>query len=278
MMDVGRHPNIELYAYSEVESISGYIGNFKARIKKKVRFVVEQECTACGDCVEVCPVVSHDEYELGLASRRAIYLPFPQAVPAAYLIDKEKCLGMDPIACGKCASACEKGCIDYDMKDEYVDLDVGAVIVATGAHVFEPSSLEEYGYRRYPNVITSLEFERLVNAGGPTEGEIVRFTDLQTPKKIAFIQCVGSRSVRSRTNDLMECSRGRGLHTTKTNIPACVIGKGVEAIGYTQFEDIIDPRTTTQHAARFKVYKIIIIKRYKPSCYRVLSWTLRVKA
>ena len=195
-MDVGRHPNIELYAYSEVESISGYIGNFKARIKKKVRFVVEQECTACGDCVEVCPVVSHDEYELGLASRRAIYLPFPQAVPAAYLIDKEKCLGMDPIACGKCASACEKGCIDYDMKDEYVDLDVGAVIVATGAHVFEPSSLEEYGYRRYPNVITSLEFERLVNAGGPTEGEIVRFTDLQTPKKIAFIQCVGSRSVR----------------------------------------------------------------------------------
>ncbi len=195
-MDVGRHPNIELHAYSEVESISGYIGNFKARIKKKSRFVDADACTACGECVEVCPVVAHDEYELGLASRRAIYLPFPQAVPAAYLIDKEKCLGMNPIACGKCAAACDKKCIDYDMKDESIDLDVGAVIVATGAQVFDPSALEEYGYRRYPNVITSLEFERLVNAGGPTEGEILRFTDLKTPEKIAFIQCVGSRSPR----------------------------------------------------------------------------------
>ncbi len=193
-MDAGRHPKIKLLTYSEVESITGYVGNYKARIKKKTRYVDATECTACGDCEKVCPVVTHDEFEIGLASRRAVHMPFPQAVPASYLIDMEKCLGTDPIACGKCQAACGKGCIDFDMRDETIEVEIGAVVVATGASVVDPTDLEEYGYRRFPNVMTSLEFERLVNAGGPTDGEILRFNDFKVPDRIAFIQCVGSRS------------------------------------------------------------------------------------
>lgn len=196
-MDVGRHPNIKLHTYSEVESITGFIGNFKARIRRKARFVDEKQCTACGDCVKVCPVVTPSRFDIGLSTRRAIYIPFPQAVPASYVIDMEKCLGNNPVACGKCAAACEKDCIDFDMRDETFEVEVGAVVVATGAGVVDPTHLEEYGYRRYANVITSLEFERLVSAGGPTGGEIVRFNDFQTPRRIAFIQCVGSRSKKT---------------------------------------------------------------------------------
>ncbi len=199
-MDAGRHPNIELMTYSEVEDVSGYVGNFKVQVRKKARYVIEDECTACGDCVAVCPVVRPDEFQIGFSVRRAIYIPFPQAVPSAYLINMEECLGDNPIACGKCREACDKQCIDFDMRDEIVELEVGAIIVATGMDVYDPTPLDEYGYTSFENVITSREFERLISAGGPTEGHLVRPSDVPRPKRIGFVQCVGSRTAYSASN------------------------------------------------------------------------------
>jgi heterodisulfide reductase subunit A len=200
MMDAGRHPRIKLLAYSEVESVAGYVGNFQVRLRRKARYVSEKECTACGDCVPVCPVVKADEFQAGLATRRAIYIPFPQAVPAAYLIKMDDCLGHNPIACGKCLEACDKKCINFDDQDQIVEMNVGTIIVATGMDVYDPTALDEYGYTRYENVITSLEFERLISAGGPTQGHFVRPSDHQRPRRIAFVQCIGSRTAPSEQN------------------------------------------------------------------------------
>ena len=119
-MDVGRHPNIELMAYSEVEGVSGYVGNFQVRVRRKARYVDESECTACGDCAAVCPIVKPDEFQAGLSTRRAIYIPFPQAVPSAYIVNADECLGNNPIACGKCIEACDKQCISFDVQNEVV--------------------------------------------------------------------------------------------------------------------------------------------------------------
>jgi len=132
-----------------------------------------------------------------LGSRKAIYIPFPQAVPSAYIVNAHECLGQNPIACGKCIEACDKKCIDFDMQDEILDLDVGAIIVATGMDVYDPTALDEYGYTRFPNVVTSMEFERLIATGGPLEGHLGRPSDLKQPQRIGFIQCVGSRTNRS---------------------------------------------------------------------------------
>jgi heterodisulfide reductase subunit A len=194
MTDVGRHPNIELMTLSEVESIKGYVGNFQVTVRKKARYIDEKECTACGDCVEVCPVLKPDEFDLGLRSRKAVYIPFPQAVPSAYVLNPLDCLGQDPLICGKCKEACEKACIDYDMLDEELTFRVGTIVVATGMEPYDPTPLDEYGYTRFRNIVTTLEFERLINAGGPTKGEVLRLSDLKVPKSVAFIQCVGSRS------------------------------------------------------------------------------------
>ncbi len=179
---------------SEVEEVSGYIGNFRARVRRKARFVDAKDCTACDKCAEVCPVVVPDEFQQGFASRKAVYIPHPQAVPSAYVINIGECLGNNPIACAKCVEACEKKCIDLNMQDEVVELDVGTVIMATGMSVYDPTPLDEYGYTRFPNVVTSMEFERLICGSGPTKGDLVRPSDQQTPKRIGFIQCVGSRT------------------------------------------------------------------------------------
>src|SRR5512136_723643 len=138
MMDVGRHPKIEMMAYSEIESVSGYVGNFRVNVRKRARYVDENECTACGDCAKVCPVVVPDEYQIGLGSRRAIHIPFPQAVPSSYIVAADECLGQNPIACGKCIEACEKKCIDLTMQDQILTVEVGAIVVATGMELYDP--------------------------------------------------------------------------------------------------------------------------------------------
>jgi heterodisulfide reductase subunit A len=194
MTDVGRHPRIELMTLSEIKSIKGYVGNFEVTVQKRARYVNENECTACGDCAQACPVLQPDEFEIGLSSRKAIFIPFPQAVPSAYVLNPLDCLGQDPLICGKCKEACEKGCIDYDAQDEELTLKAGTIVVATGMEPYDPTPLDEYGYTRFPNMVTTLEFERLINAGGPTKGEVIRLSDLKVPKSVAFIQCVGSRS------------------------------------------------------------------------------------
>ena len=127
MTDVGRHPNIELMTLSEIKNLKGYVGNFEVTVLKKARYVKENECTACGDCAKVCPVLKPDEFEMGLASRKAIFIPFPQAVPSAYVLNPVDCLGQDPLICGKCKEACEKGCIDYDAQDEELTFKVGTL-------------------------------------------------------------------------------------------------------------------------------------------------------
>ena len=194
MMDVGRHPRIELMTNAVLEDVTGYVGNFKARIRKKPRYVDEGQCTTCGDCVAVCPVVVPDEFQMGLSSRRAIYIPFPQAVPSAYVVSAEDCLGRNPIACGKCIEACEKNCINFDQEEALVDINIGAIVVATGMDVYDPTALDEYGYTRFVNVVTSLEFERLISTGGALGGKLGRPSDRKRPLRIGYIQCVGSRT------------------------------------------------------------------------------------
>ena len=197
MSDAGRHPNIELLTNSEVKEVKGYIGNFKVQVLKKPRYVTK-DCTACGDCSKECPATAPNEFDVGLATRRAIYTPFAQAVPSTYIIDRNLCLNKDNIiTCDKCIKACEREAINFDMKPETVELNVGTIIVATGADVYDPASLVDYGYTRFPNVITSLEFERLINAGGPSGGRLIRPSDVQVPDTVAFVQCVGSRSEKS---------------------------------------------------------------------------------
>jgi heterodisulfide reductase subunit A len=192
MSDVGRHPNIELLTNSEVVEVGGYIGNFKVKIQKKPTYVTK-ECTACGDCVGVCPVEVPNEFDVGLTWRKAIHIPFAQAVPALYLIDEKSCIGLNENTCAKCKEACGPDAINFNAKPEEIELDVGTIIVATGLDVYDPAALTQYGYMKFPNVITSLEFERLINAGGPTGGRLLRPSNLSVPELVAFVQCVGSR-------------------------------------------------------------------------------------
>ncbi|NWG11622.1 hydrogenase iron-sulfur subunit, partial [Candidatus Bathyarchaeota archaeon] len=206
---------IELLANSEVADVKGYIGNFHVKVSKSSRYV-KKDCSACGDCSKACPVIAPNKFDAGLAIRHAIYTPFAQAVPSTYIIDMNLCLNKDGvIVCDKCIKACERQAIDFEMKPETVELDVGTIIVAIGADVFDPSSLQNYGYGKYPNVITSLEFERLINAGGPSGGHLIRPSDMEIPKRVAFIQCVGSRSEKSGR---LYCSNVCCMNTIKDSL------------------------------------------------------------
>ena len=215
MMDVGLHPKIKLLAYAEVEEVTGYIGNFQVKVRQKARYVNADECVACEECAKVCPVVVPDEHQVGLASRKAIYIPFAQSVPSSFLIDMESCLGNNPIACAKCKEVCDKKCIDFDQKDEMIHLDVGVTIVATGMDVFDPTSYEEYKYSKYENVLSSWEFEILTGPGYVSAGELLRPTDRKLPKSIGFIQCVGSRSEK---RGMPYCSNICCMNTVKDTL------------------------------------------------------------
>ncbi len=191
MVDASRHPNVEVISFAEVKKVEGYIGSFKVTIHKKPKYVVAKDCTGCGECVDVCPIEVPNEFEGGLSPRRAIYIPFPQTVPLCYAIDMDHC-----IECYKCVDACgDRLAIDFEMKPEEVELEVGAIIAATGFDVFNPEVIGTYGYGKYPNVITALELERLINAAGPTSGVVVRASDGKKANNVVFIQCVGSRDI-----------------------------------------------------------------------------------
>jgi len=197
MADCYGHPNINVLTKSELVGLDGDAGNFKAKVLKKARYVDIEKCTGCGDCVEKCPTKDiPNEYEQGLNTRKAIYMEFLQAVPRAAVIDPDNCKMLTENKCGVCAKVCQRDAIDYDMKDEVIELDVASVVVATGFDVWDPSEAPEYGYGKIPNVYTAMEYERLINAAGPTGGHIKRRSDEKEPDKIAFIQCVGSRNLQ----------------------------------------------------------------------------------
>ncbi len=192
MTQVGSHPYIELLTYSQVEEVSGYIGNFKVKIRKKARYVDEARCTGCGLCQTKCPWKVDSEFEAGIGKRKAIYIPFPQAVPNIPVIDREHCAYFLKGTCRACEKFCEAEAIDFEQKDKVIEVEVGSIILATGFNLFDPTPIYQYGYKRLDNVITSLEFERMVNSSGPTDGNIV-LKDGSTPESIAIIHCVGSR-------------------------------------------------------------------------------------
>jgi len=205
MSDVGSHPNIKLMTYSEVEEVSGYIGNFKIKVRKKARYIDEDKCTGCGVCQELCPTKVSNEFDVGLSQRKAIYIPFAQAVPNKAVIDAQHCRYLQNIKEGKdvcrlCQKGIEKkgipGCeaeaIDFNQVDELVTIEVGNIIVATGYDTFDPTPYYQYGYGYMDNVITALEFERMINASGPTGGKVL-LKNGSEPKTVGIIHCVGSR-------------------------------------------------------------------------------------
>ena len=211
-VEVGQHPNIRLLTLSEVVSVEGELGNFRVRIRRHPRYVIEEKCTACGDCAKVCPVVVPNEFDRGLAARRAIYIPHPQAVPAVYRLDPDACLGLFPLACGKCGEACERQAINYDMAPEIVEVDVGAIVVATGYELYQDEAVMAYAYMDHPDVMDGLEFERLLSASGPTGGGLIRPSDGKVPREVVFIQCAGSRNPE---HGLPYCSKICCMYTAK---------------------------------------------------------------
>lgn len=223
MVDIGQNSFIDLMTYCEVKGISGEPGNYKVEILKKARRVNLATCIGCGICAEKCPAKASSEFDTGTTLRKSIYIPFPQAVPNKYLIDSDSCTYVKNGKCGVCVKVCPvTDCINLDEKDETVEIDVGNIIVATGYQVFDAKKIDRYGYGKYPNVLTSLEFERLINAAGPTEGNITMRTrdkkgnwvftpEGSTPKSIALVHCVGSRD----ENHNKYCSRVCCMYSVK---------------------------------------------------------------
>jgi len=194
MVDVAQHENIKLYAYSEIEEIKGYVGNYQVNIRKKATYVDWDKCTGCGECMEKCPSrKAYDYFNFGIAPTRAINIPFPQAIPKKAKIDPGYCRQFTKGKCGVCEKFCPVGAINFEMEDEIVTEEVGAIIVATGYGLIDLDKLPEYGGGRYPDVISGIQYERLLNASGPTSGHIVRPSDHTEPKTVVFVSCAGSR-------------------------------------------------------------------------------------
>jgi heterodisulfide reductase subunit A len=207
MVDVGRHPNIEIISNADLIKVDGYVGNFKVKIRRNPRYVLADRCTGCGECKDVCPIEFPNEWDMNLGTRKAISVPFDQAVPLIYTVNKDYC-----IECYKCVDICgAREAINFDQQPEEIDIDVGAIIVATGFDVYLPYDMPLLGYGKYPNVITSMEFERLILAAGPTGGKVIRASDGKKPHTIAFVQCVGSRD----KNKYPYCSNYCCMYTLK---------------------------------------------------------------
>ena len=188
MLDVGRHPNIELLAYSEVEEVKGEKGDFSVTVRRKARYVDEDKCTGCGACAEKCPTVVPDAFNEGIGERKAIYSYFAQGIPTTHTIDAQFCRQLNGKKCGICAKTCQADAINFEQKDRLVELHVGAIIVAAGYKVFDPSVIPEYRYGKIPNVVTAMEFERLLSASGPTGGHLERPSDRAVEKEIQELE------------------------------------------------------------------------------------------
>ncbi len=198
LVSAGRHPNIELLTYAELEGLSGTAGNFTVRIKKKSSYVDWEKCNGCGVCWEKCPIKVDSEFECGLGKRKAIYVPFPQAVPNKAVIDREHCTYfVKGGKCRICQIICPAKAVDFNIPDKFVDINVGSIIISAGLRHFDARIKSMYGYGKYKNVIKSIELERILNASGPFQGHLVRPSDKKEPKKVGFIQCVGSRDTKS---------------------------------------------------------------------------------
>jgi len=210
MAEVARHPLIKIYTNSEVVDVSGFIGNFKVKILERARYVRVSDCRLCGFCERVCPVKVPSEFNRGLSDRKAIYITFPQAVPPAYVLDRANCRHWVD-GCDRCLKVCPTKAIDFNDEDKLVEEEVGAIVVATGYEVYPAEMLKEYGYGIYKNVIDSLQFERILSAGGPTRGMILRPSDGKPVKRVVFIQCAGSRDI----NHLEYCSKICCMYTAK---------------------------------------------------------------
>jgi len=212
MVDAANHPNINLVTYSEVEKVDGYVGNFDVTIRHKARSIDMTKCTGCGTCWEKCPTKVPSEFDLGLGLRKAIYTPFPQAVPNKPVIDRENCRYFKTGKCMVCQKVCPTGAVDYTQEDRLETMRYGAIVVATGFDLFDDSVYGEYGYGQYPDVISGLHFERMINASGPTAGKIKRPSDHKEPKTVVFIKCVGSRD---EAKGKPYCSKTCCMYTAK---------------------------------------------------------------
>ncbi len=216
MVDVAQHEKIKIYSYSEVVDVRGFVGNFDVTIKKKARFVKEDVCTGCGLCTEKCPQKKvPNEFNLGMDNRRAIYIPFAQAVPKVATIDANYCTMLKTGKCGVCSKVCTANAIDYTQKDEFIEQKYGAIVAATGFNPISMDKFDEYAYSQSKDVITSLEFERLMNAAGPTAGKLLRPSDNKHPEKIVFVQCVGSRCSACAEKGKEYCSKICCMYTAK---------------------------------------------------------------
>ena len=216
MVDVAQHERIRIFSYSEVEEVKGFVGNFDVKIKKKARFVKEDVCTGCGLCTEKCPQKKvPNEFNLGMDNRRAIYIPFAQAVPKVATIDADYCTMLKTGKCGVCSKVCTAKAIDYTQKDEIIEEKYGAIVAATGFNPISMDRFDEFAYNQSKDVITSLEFERLMNAAGPTAGKLLRPSDGVHPHKIVFVQCVGSRCSSCAEKGKEYCSKICCMYTAK---------------------------------------------------------------
>ena len=214
MVEAAQNEKIKIYSFSEVEEVKGFVGNFSVKIRRKARYVKEDICTGCGACTEKCPMKKvPNEFNLGLDNRTAIYIPFAQAVPKVARIDPNYCLKLKNGKCGLCSTVCEAKAIDYTQKDEFVEEKYGAIVAATGFNPIKVDKYDEFAYSQSPDVVTSLEYERLMNAAGPTGGTLLRPSDKTHPHTIVFVQCVGSRCDESKGKSY--CSKICCMYTAK---------------------------------------------------------------
>ncbi|NLT95022.1 MAG: CoB--CoM heterodisulfide reductase iron-sulfur subunit A family protein [Clostridia bacterium] len=255
MVEAANHPNINLITYSEIENVEGYVGNFDVTIRKKARSVDMTLCTGCGTCMQKCPTKVPSEFEMLMTDRRAIYTPFPQAIPNKPVIDRKNCRYFTTGKCRVCEKICPTKAVDYTQEDELVTQRYGAIVVATGFDLFDHSVYGEYGYGKYKDVITGLHFERLINASGPTMGKIKRPSDGKVPKDVVFIKCVGSRD---EAKGKAYCSKTCCMYTAKhatlvrekikdSNVYVFYMDVRTPGKGYDEFYT----RTTDQFGAKY---------------------------